>query len=366
MARDVTCPVCGEPVAVPSCPSCGTELLLAEDADEGATLERAQSGADRDQTASDRDQTWSDRDQSSSDQDQRSAERDQLAADEDFAGGGDEAVHDRSSRARERTTADRDAVSTLRDEGGEARLTTAAERDAAADRRDRIAEQRDAEARLRDLEAGAHDAGPEDALSRAEIDRARAATDRARAAEDRARAAADRAAAARERAEALKRRTESDDNLRRATTDELTGARTRKFGLQEMARELARAQRNDSPFVLAFIDVDGLKQVNDTQGHLAGDALLQLVGETVRAHIRPYDVVVRYGGDELVCAMPGLNHAGARARFDEIGAALKVVDADHSVSVGLAEAKPGDDLEGLLARADADLLETRGRGAGEG
>ena len=128
-----------------------------------------------------------------------------------------------------------------------------------------------------------------------------------------------------------------------------------------MARELARAQRNRTTFVLAFVDVDGLKRVNDTQGHLAGDALLHLVGETIRAHVRPYDVVVRYGGDELVCAMPGLTEAGAAARFAGISKALNAVDAQHSISVGLAEARPGDDLEALLARADADLLESRRR-----
>jgi diguanylate cyclase (GGDEF)-like protein len=345
MASNAKCPACGQPVAIPTCPSCGAEILLAEDTGDGTTLEQAQTVADRDQTASDRDQTWSDRDQSSSDQDQRSADEDQIAADEDFTAGGDETAHDRSALARSRTSADRDAVSALRDEGATARLTSAAERDEAADRRDRIAERRDADARLRDLAAGAQEASPEDALSRAETDRARAA--------------ADREVAARERAEALRSRTESADNLRRATTDELTGARTRKFGLEEIARELARAQRNRTTFVLAFVDVDGLKLVNDTQGHLAGDALLQLVGETIRAHVRPYDVVVRYGGDELVCAMPGLNEPGAAARFAAIGNALKAVDVQHSVSVGLAVAQPGDNLEALLARADANLLESR-------
>jgi diguanylate cyclase (GGDEF)-like protein len=344
---------------VPNCPACGAGLVPAERGDDAESRAGAQTGAERDQTASDSDQTWSDRDQSSSDRDQRSADEDQLASDEDLEEGGDAAAHDRSSIARSRTTADRDAVSALRDEGASSRLSTATERDEAAALRDRVAERRDAEARLRDLEAGAPDAGPEEALSRAEIDRARAATDRARAAEDRARAAADREAAAHERAEALRSRTESADNLRRATTDELTGARTRKFGLEEIARELARAQRNRTTFVLAFVDVDGLKLVNDTKGHLAGDALLQLVGETIRAHVRPYDVVVRYGGDELVCAMPGLNESGAAARFAAIGNALKAVDAQHSVSVGLAAAQPGDNIEALLARADANLLESR-------
>ena len=63
---------------------------------------------------------------------------------------------------------------------------------------------------------------------------------------------------------------ESAGDLRFATTDELTGAWTRRFGLEEVSRELERAHRTGASLVLAFIDVDGLKQVNDSQGHLAG------------------------------------------------------------------------------------------------
>lgn len=88
----------------------------------------------------------------------------------------------------------------------------------------------------------------------------------------------------------------------RATTDELTGAWTHKFGLEEVSRELERAHRTGARLLISFVDIDGLKEVNDTQGHLAGDALLQLVGETVRGNVRPYDITVRYGGDELICA----------------------------------------------------------------
>jgi diguanylate cyclase (GGDEF)-like protein len=111
--------------------------------------------------------------------------------------------------------------------------------------------------------------------------------------------------------------------------------------------------------MLAFIDVDGLKQLNDTQGHLAGDALLRLVGETIRANVRPYDLIVRYGGDELVCAMPNLSAPEARARFKKIASALTVVSPDHSIAFGLAAAEPAEGLQELLARADADLLEAR-------
>jgi len=186
-----------------------------------------------------------------------------------------------------------------------------------------------------------------------------ASHDRALAAVDRRRAAADRAAAARELAEAVQLRLRAANDLKSAMIDDLTGAWTRKPGLEEVSRELARANRTRVALVLAFIDVDGLKQVNDSQGHLAGDRLLQLVGETIRAHVRPYDVVVRFGGDEFVCAMSNLGALEARERFGNVAEALRVVDAEHSVTFGVAEAVAADSLQSLIARADADLLEAR-------
>lgn len=332
---------------------------------ERGEVHRDQTSADRDQTAGDQDQTWSDHDQTASDSDQRSADEDQHAADDDFAAGGDSVTYHRSALARERASSDRAAVSALRDETAAARLRTADDRDRAAALRDRGAEGRDALARLHDLQDDT-DASREDVLARAKRDRERAAADRAKAADDRVRAAADREEAARERAEALRHRAESVEDLRFAATDELTGAWTRKFGREELARELERAHRTGTSLVLAFVDVDDLKAVNDEQGHLAGDLLLQLVVGTLRANVRPYDVIVRYGGDEFVCAMPNLTAPEARARFERIAASLAAADADHSVTVGLAEAGPADSLQELIARADADLLEARRAAPGSG
>jgi GGDEF domain. len=70
-------------------------------------------------------------------------------------------------------------------------------------------------------------------------------------------------------------------------------------------------------------------------------------------------VIVRYGGDEFVCAMPNLRVPEARVRFEKIAAALTAVNAEHSVTYGLAEAEPTDSLQELIARADAELLEVR-------
>ena len=283
---------------------------------------------------------------------------DQHAADDDLAAGGDRVIHRRSALARERSARDRAAVSAAREESAAARLRTAEDRDLDAALRDRGAAGRDELARLHDLEDD-DNASREDILLRSRRDRARAAADRAKAADDRVRAAADRQDAARERAEAFRHRTEAADDLKVAATDELTGAWTRRFGLEEVSRELERAHRTGASLVLAFIDVDGLKQLNDSQGHLAGDTLLQLLGETLRANVRPYDVIVRYGGDEFICAMPNLSASDARARFERIAALLTAADAKHSVTFGLAEAEPADTLQELIARADADLLQAR-------
>jgi diguanylate cyclase (GGDEF)-like protein len=349
MESGVRCPACGQAPAIPVCASCGFELSPVELA---AVLH------DRDQTASDRDQTWSDHDQTASDRDQRNADEDQDAADDDFAAGGSASSHQRTLDARERSARDRRLVSTMRDETAEARALTAAERDRAAALRDRGAEGRDTLAQLHDLQDDT-DASYEDVLLRAERDRHRAAADRAKAADDRKRAADDRAASARERTEARKNRVQATEALAHASTDQLTQAWTRPFGLAQVSHELERAHRVGASLLVAFMDVDGLKEVNDARGHFAGDALLHLVAETVRINVRSYDVLVRYGGDEFLCAMPNITRVEAHRRFDQIACSLRAVDAEHSITFGLAEAKRTDNLEDLIRRADDALLAAR-------
>jgi diguanylate cyclase (GGDEF)-like protein len=342
------------------CQSCGSELPIELGDPRPAHAGAADDfSSDRDQTSSDQDQTWSDHDQTASDRDQRSADEDQHAADDDFAAGGDASSYRRSFRARERSARDRHLVSAMRDETGTGRVETAEDRDRAAALRDRGAEGRDELARLHDLEDDSG-ASYEDVLSRAQRDRQRAAADRAKAADDRKRAAGDRSAAARERAEAHHSHMEAADALSVATTDELTGAWTRRFGLEQVSHELERAHRVGARLVVAFVDVDGLKHVNDSHGHLAGDALLRLLGGALRNNLRSYDILVRYGGDEFLCAMPNLTTAEATARFEKIAAALRAADTGHSVTFGLAEAEAGDSLEDLIMRADEALLEARG------
>ena len=327
--------------------------------DDQQASDRDQTSSDRDQTSSDADQTAADRDQSSSEADQRSSDDDQDAADKDLAGGSDRARYERTTHARGLATEDRDAVARRRAQTAEKRHGTADERDRAAAERDAVAEARDRAALLHERSETRQDW--HEILARAQQDRERAAVDRDRAADDRVQAAADRREAGRERAEALRVREESQVLLREAATDQLTGVRTRYLGLDEAGRELERTRRTDARLLLAFVDVDGLKQVNDSRGHLAGDALLKTVGRALRSSLRPYDVIVRYGGDEFVCVQSGVDTAEATIRFEAINRALAEIDASYSISVGFAEARLGESLDELITRADGELLRTRRR-----
>lgn len=171
------------------------------------------------------------------------------------------------------------------------------------------------------------------------------------AAIDRTAAAIDRAAAAQDRAA--------------ASTDHLTGTYLRGPGHVELERELIRARRTEKPLVLVFIDVDGLKQVNDTQGHGAGDQLLRDIASVLREQSRDYDVIVRHGGDEFLCALPGVSMEEATSRMELVHDALAAGPNQWSVTAGLAELQDDDTLETLIERADIALYANRGRTRGQ-
>jgi diguanylate cyclase (GGDEF)-like protein len=112
--------------------------------------------------------------------------------------------------------------------------------------------------------------------------------------------------------------------------------------------------------VAAYVDVNGLKSVNDGLGHAVGDALLVQVADGLRRHVRRYDLVVRLGGDEFLCALPGITGAEARSRLVDLDAELRAADPPGSVSFGLAELREGENPQSLIDRADRDLLAGRG------
>jgi diguanylate cyclase (GGDEF)-like protein len=144
-----------------------------------------------------------------------------------------------------------------------------------------------------------------------------------------------------------------------AETDDLTGALRRGAGLGAVKRELDRSRRH--PLIalsILFLDVDKLKVVNDQQGHAAGDALLRGVVTAIRKRLRSYDLIVRYGGDEFVCCLSGVDMTRAQALALDIQRAVKLTTTS-TVSIGIATLNGEDDVESLIARADADLYKRR-------
>jgi diguanylate cyclase (GGDEF)-like protein len=145
-----------------------------------------------------------------------------------------------------------------------------------------------------------------------------------------------------------------------AMLDDLTGVLRRGPGMAALEREVARAQRSLlGRLVVGFIDVDGLKEVNDTRGHAAGDQLLRSVATALSSRLRGQDLVLRYGGDEFVVVMPETDIAGARQTLLEIRSRLQERIERRPFSIGLAALRQGDGAQSLVERADSALYENR-------
>jgi diguanylate cyclase (GGDEF)-like protein len=233
-------------------------------------------------------------------------------------------------RDRDRSAEDRDRRAEVRDHVADARDSRADDRDARAEARERAADGGDREA--------AADRGG------ARRDRIGGASDRTDAADDRTAASSDRFLSAEERAA--------------FSVDALTGAQRRDVGLVELAREMDRAKRTKHLFALAFVDVDGLKERNDSLGHTAGDQLLRSTVDSIRANLRSYDLIVRFGGDEFLCGVTDVTAAEAGKRFARVNAEL-AASRQASITVGLAELEADDALEDLVERADRALYRER-------
>jgi len=128
-----------------------------------------------------------------------------------------------------------------------------------------------------------------------------------------------------------------------AALDPLTGVHARRFFESWMRREVRTAFRSQNPVALLLLDMDGLKSINDTAGHWAGDQALAAVGKVLRQATRENDVVGRFGGDEFAVVFPQTDAEGARRVADRLLAMLRETnisspsgDVGLSASLGLA------------------------------
>jgi len=153
-----------------------------------------------------------------------------------------------------------------------------------------------------------------------------------------------------------------------AATDHLTGLANRGHFYESLEKAISLARRHGYPLALVSLDLDGLKRVNDSAGHAAGDEALAsfaaLLGDLCRAE----DLPGRLGGDEFSVLLPGIELNGARGLADRVLAAVRSSEAlaarGVTVSGGVAQWTPDELPDDLLRRADEALYAAK-RGGGD-
>jgi len=149
---------------------------------------------------------------------------------------------------------------------------------------------------------------------------------------------------------------------RMAKTDPLTGAANRNALEEGFALALYRGKRNDDPFSIIIIDLDGFKTVNDIYGHLEGDNILKVVTDTIARTIRPTDLLARWGGDEFIVLLDG-DTKDAKALAERIRTAMLSTGTTLvSLSCGITEFRPGDDISSMTQRADEAMYKAKFKG----
>lgn len=152
-----------------------------------------------------------------------------------------------------------------------------------------------------------------------------------------------------------------------AMADPLTTLANRRQLDAMLALHLAESDRTDSPISCVMIDIDHFKRFNDVHGHDAGDTVLRIVGDALKHSVREGHLVFRYGGEEFLILMPGLDAADAAARAEEVRASIAALSPRHdgrelgavTASIGVASAPAQCERDKLVQTADAALLRAK-------
>jgi diguanylate cyclase (GGDEF)-like protein len=149
-----------------------------------------------------------------------------------------------------------------------------------------------------------------------------------------------------------------------AIQDGMTGIHNKRFFMEFMEREIAVAARHGHPLTLVMFDVDHFKKVNDTHGHLAGDAVLKDLAQRIRPRIRREDLFARYGGEEFACVLPSTALPGGivfaehlRGLIEERPCLFDGKGIPFTISLGVTtlHRESGVDTAGIIKRADDNL-----------
>jgi diguanylate cyclase (GGDEF)-like protein len=157
----------------------------------------------------------------------------------------------------------------------------------------------------------------------------------------------------------------------KATHDELTSQWNRATILQRLEQELVRTGREGTPLGIAILDIDLFKRVNDSYGHLAGDAVLRAVARRIVSVVRPYDSVGRYGGEEFLVVLPGCEKNRAlqvadrlRLSFSKVPIKTREGAFRITLSIGVTTVPGGrsTDINSVIRAADEALYRAKNKG----
>ena len=148
-----------------------------------------------------------------------------------------------------------------------------------------------------------------------------------------------------------------------ATTDALTGAYNRRKFNELILAELERVRRYEHPLSLFILDIDHFKRINDTQGHEAGDEVLVVLADLIRAGIRATDSLARWGGEEFVVLSPEVTLEEAMRLAQRLRTAAGTYEYSFvgkvTASIGVAQHRTGETPDELFARADEALYRAK-------
>ena len=157
------------------------------------------------------------------------------------------------------------------------------------------------------------------------------------------------------------------DSLERlASADPLTGLANRRGGERDIAAEISRARRQNTPLSCVLLDIDHFKEVNDTFGHQAGDYVLREISALLRRTVRAYDILVRWGGEEFLVVLPGVDHEQALKLAERIRHAVENMPlagiGGVTASVGVAVLGNDYSFDAMFAAADRRLYSAKASG----
>jgi diguanylate cyclase (GGDEF)-like protein len=157
-----------------------------------------------------------------------------------------------------------------------------------------------------------------------------------------------------------------DDLQRLASVDPLTGLAKRRRGGEDIAAEISRARRQNTPLSCVLLDIDHFKDVNDTFGHQAGDHVLREISALLRRTVRAYDILIRWGGEEFLVILPGVELEQARKLAERIRNAVEALPlagiGGVTVSGGVAALGNDFSFEAMFEAADRRLYSAKAAG----